>query len=69
MLTAITFSKTQYNTFIPVSMRKYLIFAWLFCIHGAMAFAQVDTSGIYGERADSLAAAVFTGRTNANYLS
>ena len=34
-----------------------------------MAFAQVDTSGIYGERADSLDAAVFTGRTNANYLS
>ena len=50
-------------------MRKHFIFAWLLCIHGAMAFAQVDTSGIYGERADSLDAAVFTGRTNANYLS
>ncbi len=34
-----------------------------------MAFAQVDTSGIYDERADSLKAAVFVGRTDANYLS
>ena len=34
-----------------------------------MALAQVETSGIYGERADSLEAAVFTSRTTANYLS
>ena len=34
-----------------------------------MALAQVDTSGIYGERADSLEATVFTSRTEANYLS
>ena len=50
-------------------MRKYLLFAWLLGIHGAIAHAQVDTSGIYAERADSLEAAVFTSRTNANYLS
>lgn len=36
---------------------------------GAQGLAQVDTTGIYGERTDSLEAAVFTSRTNANYLS
>ena len=33
------------------------------------AWGQIDTTGIYGERADSLNAAVFTGRSQANYLS
>lgn len=32
-------------------------------------FAQVDTSGIYGERKDSLNAAVYTGKRAGNYLS
>ena len=34
-----------------------------------VSLAQVDTSGIYGERRDSLDAAVFTGRRTGNYLS
>lgn len=38
-------------------------------IHGVSAFAQVDTTGIGGERTDSLDAAVFIGRTGAGYLS
>ncbi len=50
-------------------MREFLLAALLFCIPGAAAFAQVDTSGIDGERADSLDAAVFISRTDANYLS
>ena len=33
------------------------------------AFAQVDTTGIYGERKDSLDAAVFVSRQSGNYLS
>ena len=33
------------------------------------AFGQVDTTGIYGERKDSLNAAVYTGRRAGNYLS
>ena len=35
----------------------------------AYADAQVDTVGIYGERADSLDATVFVGRQAGNYLS
>ena len=35
----------------------------------AYADAQVDTAGIYGERADSLDATVFVGRQAGNYLS
>ena len=35
----------------------------------ASASAQVDTTGIYGERADSLDATVFVGRQAGNYLS
>ena len=50
-------------------MRKVLLIAGLLCIAGVEALAQVDTTGIYGERTDSLAAAVFTGSTDANYLS
>jgi len=50
-------------------MRNHLIFVWLLCIHGAIAHAQVETSGIYGEQANSLEAAVFTSRADANYLS
>ena len=45
--------------------KKYLLFAGLLCIQGAVAFAQVDSTS----RTDSLEAAVFTGRTEANYLS
>ena len=50
-------------------MRKVLLIAGLLCIAGVEALAQVDTTGIYGERTDSLAAAIFTGDTDANYLS
>ena len=52
-----------------IGMRDFLLAALLLCIPGVAAFAQVDTSGIYGERADSLDAAVFISRTDANYLS
>ena len=34
-----------------------------------LSFAQVDTTGIYGERRDSLDAAVYTGRRTGNYLA
>ena len=44
-----------------------LIAATVFAVMPAMA--QVDTTGIYGERADSLDAAVFVSRQAGNYLS
>ena len=50
-------------------MKNICLLPWLLCIAGAEALAQVDTTGIYGERADSLKATVFTSSTNANYLS
>ena len=50
-------------------MRKYLIIALLLGVPGVSGLAQVDTTGIYGDRADSLDAAVFTSRNDANYLS
>ncbi len=36
---------------------------------GIIAYAQVDTTGIYSDRSDSLEATVFTARREANYLS
>ena len=53
----------------PKGMNKTMLVAGLLCILGAIAHAQVDTTGIYGERSDSLETAVFIGRADANYLS
>lgn len=46
----------------------------VFCVIAIMlcpwvSFAQVDTTGIYGERKDSLDAAVYTGTRTGNYLA
>ena len=46
----------------------------VFCVITIMlstwvSFAQVDTTGIYGERKDSLDATVYTGRRVGNYLA
>ena len=50
-------------------MLKRIFTALLLCIPGVLAHAQTDTTGIYTERTDSLEAAVFTSRNDANYLS
>ena len=50
-------------------MRRPLLFAGLLFIPWVATFAQVDTTVLYSERADSLDAAVVTSRTNTNYLS
>ncbi|MBQ9310432.1 MAG: TonB-dependent receptor [Bacteroidales bacterium] len=50
-------------------MKKSVIILLLSGIQAVTAYAQVDTTGIYGDRADSLEASVFTARTNTNYLS
>ena len=51
-------------------MRKILTAAVLLAVWGAAAAAQqTDTAGIYGERRDSLDAAVFVVRNAGNYLS
>ena len=41
----------------------------LFCAVASAAAAQPDTTGIYGERKDSLEAAVFVGKQQGNFLS
>ena len=41
----------------------------LLCVMAVSANAQVDTTGIYGEKKDSLDAAVFVSRQEGNYLS
>lgn len=41
----------------------------IFAVLGVHLNAQIDTTGIYGERKDSLDAAVFVARNDANYLS
>ena len=41
----------------------------LFAVASAAANAQIDTTGIYGEKKDSLDAAVFVSRQQGNYLS
>ena len=51
-------------------MKKVIAFCLIASVLSSWAsFAQVDTSGIYGERKDSLNAAVFTGQRSGNYLS
>ena len=40
----------------------------LLCAVAFSAGAQVDTTGIYGEKKDSLDAAVFVSRQEGNYL-
>ena len=50
-------------------MKKLILAAGLFCITGVLAYTQVDTTGIYGERTDSLETAVFISQADANYLS
>ena len=50
-------------------MRKLLLSIGLLCLPGIFVCAQVDTTGFYGERTDTLEAVVFIERTNANYLS
>ena len=47
---------------VVLSMLASVLFSWV-------GFSQVDTSGIYGERKDSLNAAVYTGQRAGNYLS
>ena len=49
---------------------KNIILTILFCVSALGAAAQqVDTTGIYGEKKDSLDAAVFVSRQQGNYLS
>ena len=48
---------------------KYIFTTLLSCVVALSAGAQVDTTGIYGERKDSLDAAVFVSRQAGNYLS
>ena len=50
-------------------MKKSIIAISALCAAVFSASAQTDTSGIYGERADSLDAAVFVSRQAGNYLS
>ena len=48
---------------------KYIFTTLLSCVVALSAGAQVDTTGIYGEKKDSLDAAVFVSRQAGNYLS
>lgn len=50
-------------------MKKIILTLLSMFAVAASASAQVDTTGIYGERADSLDATVFVGRQAGNYLS
>ena len=50
-------------------MLKRCITAFVMAAIGIIAYAQVDTTGIYSDRSDSLEATVFTARREANYLS
>ena len=49
--------------------KSIIISTFIFCAAVFTAAAQVDTTGIYGEKKDSLDAAVFTSRQSGNYLS
>lgn len=49
-------------------MKKLLAIVF-FAVLCVQMRAQIDTTGIYGERKDSLDAAVFVARNDANYLS
>ena len=48
---------------------KRLIMAAALCLAGGLARAQVDTTGIYSDRTDSLQATVFTGDAAGTFLS
>ena len=48
---------------------KTITTRFLFCAAVFAANAQVDTTGIYGERTDSLDAAVFVGKQQGNFLA
>ncbi len=50
-------------------LRLSAVFVSMLSASLALPAQSVDTTGIYGERKDSLQAAVFTGRQNGNYLS
>ena len=50
-------------------MKKIIILIAATVLAVMPSMAQVDTTGIYGERADSLDAAVFVSRQAGNYLS
>ena len=50
-------------------MKNSIITLFVLCAAVFTANAQVDTSGIYGEKKDSLDAAVFVSRQQGNYLS
>jgi len=50
-------------------MKKALLTAIFTAVSVLMYAQDIDTTGIYGDRADSLSATVFTGRQNGNYLS
>ena len=51
-------------------MKKSIIVTILtFFAAASAADAQTDTTGVYGERADSLEAAVFVGKQQGNFLS
>ena len=50
-------------------MKKITTIVLLFLWSAAGYSQQIDTTGIYGERKDSLDAAVFTERNPSNYLS
>ena len=48
---------------------KSITTIFLFCAVALAAGAQIDTTGIYGERTDSLDAAVFVGKQQGNFLA
>ena len=50
-------------------MKKYILIAAVAAFFCVPSFAQIDTTGIYGERRDSLEASVAVGRQAENYLS
>ena len=50
-------------------MKNTITTILLFCAAVFAANAQIDTTGIYGERTDSLDAAVFVGQQQGNFLS
>ena len=51
------------------SIHKTVVPLLLLLLQGASAYAQTDTTGIYGERKDTLSAAVYRGERSGNYLS
>ena len=50
-------------------MKKYITILLALCAVVAASAQDIDTTGIYGERADSLDAAVYVSRQSGNYLS